>query len=100
MWNWEILKNYGNNFYVLFIFLLFIVLYKWNFLLKIYIVYQHNNKYDIIPFVYDMNSIRIICQNVFPGKEYKEFQINNNAIQLYVQNTNHTIINSYQNNEI
>ena len=39
-----------------------------------------------------MNSIRIICQNVFPGKEYKECQINNNAIQFYVQNTNHTKI--------
>ena len=84
------LKNNGNNFFILFIILLFIVLYKWNFLLKIYFVYQHNNKYDIIPFVYDMNSIRIICQNVFPGKEYKDCEINNKAIQLYIQNTNHT----------
>jgi ankyrin repeat protein len=84
------LKNNGNNFFILFIILLFIALYKWNFLLKIYFVYQHNNKYDIIPFVYDMNSIRIICQNVFPGKEYKDCEINNKAIQLYIQNTNHT----------
>ena len=37
-----------------------------------------------------MNSIRIICQNVFPGVEYKECEINNNTIQLYMQNTNNT----------
>ena len=38
------LKNNGNNFFILFIILIFIILYKWNFLLKIYSVYQHNNK--------------------------------------------------------
>ena len=84
------LKKNGNNFFLLFIIILFIVLYKWYFLLKIFYVYQYNNKYDIIPFIYDMNTIRTICRNVFPEKEYKECEINNTSIQLYIQNTNDT----------
>jgi ankyrin repeat protein len=90
------LKNNGNNFFILFIIIFFIVLYKWYILIKIYYVYQYNNKYDIMPFIYDMDTIRTICRNVFPGQEYKECEINNNAIQLYIQSTNDTksIINN------
>ena len=81
------LKNNGNNFFVLFLIILFIALFKWFFLIKIYFVYQYNNKYDSIPFIYDMNKIRTICQNVFPDKEYSECTINNDIIQLYTNNT-------------
>ena len=90
------LKNNGNNFFILFVIIFFIVLYKWYILIKIYYVYQYNNKYDIMPFIYDMDTIRTICRNVFPGQEYKECEINNNAIQLYIQSTNDTksIINN------
>ena len=86
------LKNNGNNFFILFMFIIIIIIYKWYILLKIYYIYQYNNKYDIIPFIYDMNTIRTICRNVFPEKEYKECEINNNAINLYLQNTNDTKI--------
>ena len=41
-------------------------------------------KYNL--FSDDMNTIRTICRNVFPEKEYKECEINNTSIQLYIQN--------------
>ena len=90
------LKNNGNNFFIYFIIILFILLYKWTFLLKIYYTYQFNNKYDVIPFIYDMDTIRAICQKVFPDKEYKDCEINTNSIQLYIDKTNNTkiLINS------
>ncbi len=81
------LKNNDNNYFVLFLIVVFIGLFKLFFLLKIYFVYQNNNKYDILPFIYDMNTIRIICQNVFPNKEYNECIINNDTIELYINNT-------------
>lgn len=84
------LKNNGNNIFIYFIIVIFILFYKLTFLLKIYYINQYNNKYDIIPFLYDMNTLRTICRNVFPEKEYKDCEINNNAIQLYIENTNHT----------
>ena len=37
-----------------------------------------------------MDSIRTICQNVFPHKEYKDCQINTNSIKLYIESTNQT----------
>lgn len=77
------LKNNGNNLLILFLIILFMAFFKWIILLKIYYVYQFNNRYDIIPFIYDMNKIRTICQNIFPEKEYNECSINNNTIELY-----------------
>ena len=93
------LKNNDYNFSYFFIIIILIVIYKWYFLLKIYLVYQNNNKYDIIPFIYDMKTIRTICQNVYPEKEYSECQINDKSIHLYIQNTNHSlsIINNIKN---
>ena len=84
------LKSNDSNYFVLFFIIVFIALFKWFFLLKIYFVYQNNNKYDILPFIYDINKIRTICQNVFPGKEYNECIINNDIIKLYINNTNNT----------
>lgn len=85
------LKNNDYNFTYLFIIMFFMILYKWYFLLKFYLVYQNNNKYDIIPFIYDMNTIRTICQNVYPEKEYSECNINNDSIKLYIKLTNDTL---------
>ena len=85
------LKNNIYNFSIFFIIIVFIIIYKWRILLKIYMVYQNINKYDIIPFIYDMNTIRTICQNIYPEKKYSECQINNESIQLYIQNTNHSL---------
>ena len=85
------LKNNDFNFFSFLTIILCMILYKWNILLKIYLVYQNNNKYDIIPFIYDINTIRTICQNIYPEKEYNECQINNELIQLYIQNTNHSL---------
>jgi ankyrin repeat protein len=82
------LKNNYYNYFVFFIVILFMILYKWYFLLKIYLVYQDNNKYDIIPFIYDISTIRTICLNVYPEKEYNECQINSVSIGSYTQFTN------------
>ena len=84
------LKNNGNNFFIFFVIISLITIFKWLFLLKIYYIYQYNNKYDIIPFIYDINQIRTICHDVFPKKEYNECEINNETIQMYIQNTNDT----------
>ena len=84
------LKNNGNNFLIFFLIFTLIPIFKWLFLLKIYYIYQNMNKYDIIPFIYDINQIRTICHNVFPEKEYNECKINNETIQMYIQNTNDT----------
>ena len=58
-------------FLFLFIIILFKVLYKWYFLLKIFYVYQYNNKYDIMPFIYDMDTIRTILEILFLVKNIK-----------------------------
>ena len=85
------LKNNDFNFFSFLTIIICMILYKWCILLKIYMVYQNNNKYDIIPFIYDINTIRTICQNIYPEKEYSECQINDESIQLYIQNTNHSL---------
>ena len=82
------LKNSENNYFILFLIIFFIALFKLFFLLKIYFIYQYNNKYDIIPFMIDMNKVRMICQEIFPDKEYNECTINNDTIQLYINKTN------------
>ena len=85
------LKNNDYNFVLFFTITLCMIIYKWFHLLKIYLVYQNINKYDIIPFIYDINTIRTICHNIYPEKDYGECQINNESIQLYIQNTNHSL---------
>ena len=81
------LKSNGNNLCILFLIFSVMSLCKFVFLLKIYYVYQYNNKYDIVPFIYDINSIRTICDNVFPNKEFKDCSINHTNIDLYINNT-------------
>jgi len=84
------LKNNRNNLCILFLIFLTMSLCKFVFLLKIYFVYQFNNKFDIVPFIYDINTIRTICDNVFPNIEFKDCTINNTNIDLYINRTYNT----------
>ena len=84
------LRSSHNNIF-LFIIILFMGLAKWIYLSRIYYVYEKNIKLDIIPFVYEIETIKTLC---YYGnyKTYENCTVNEDLIKNYAIETNSTRI--------
>jgi len=84
--NYEITELRGNhNNLNLLVIILLMGFGKWIYLSRLFYVYEGNIKYDIIPFVYEVETIKSFC---FYGneKKYENCTINQNLIDNYYHN--------------
>jgi palmitoyltransferase len=72
------LRSSHNNI-TLFVIILFMGLAKWIYLSRIYYIYEGDIKYDIVPFVYEIEKMKSICYYGNKGS-YDDCEINNTFI--------------------
>ena len=78
------LRSSHNNITLFFI-ILFMGLGKWIYLSRLFYVYEYNIKYDVIPFVYEIEIIKDLC---YYGnyQNYNNCTIDENLTKNYVEN--------------
>ena len=78
------LRSSHNNI-TLFVIILFMGLGKWIYLSRLFYVYEYNIKYDVIPFVYEIEIIKDLC---YYGnyKDYSNCSIDENVTKIYMEN--------------
>ena len=78
------LRSSHNNI-TLFVIILFMGLGKWIYLSRLFYVYEYNIKYDVIPFVYEIEIIKDLC---YYGnyKNYSNCSIDENVTKIYMEN--------------
>ena len=76
------LRSSHNNI-TLFVIILFMGLGKWIYLSRLFYVYEYNIKYDVIPFVYEIEIIKDLC---YYGnyKDYSNCSIDENVTKIIV----------------
>ena len=79
------LRSSHNNI-TLFVIILFMGLAKWIYLSRIYYIYEGDIKYDIIPFVYEIEKMKAVCY-YGNNKSYDNCQLNNITINESLKTT-------------
>jgi len=79
------LRSSHNNI-ALFVIILFMGIGKWIYLSRLYYVYEGNIKLDVIPFIYEIETIKTLCY-YGNNKNYPNCIINNTLIENYTLNT-------------
>ena len=78
------LRSSHNNI-TLFVIILFMGIAKWIYLSRIYYIYEGKIKYDIVPFVYEIEKVKAICYYGNNGS-YDNCEINDNLIKDSLEN--------------
>jgi len=78
------LRSSHNNI-TLFVIILFMGLSKWIYLSRIYYIYEGNMKYDIVPYVYEIENMKTVCY-YGNNRKYDDCQFNDSMIKSSLTN--------------
>lgn len=81
------IKSSHNNI-TLFIVILFLGIAKWIFLSRIYFISEGDFKFDVVPFIYEIETAKTICNKT--NITYEDCEINDTLIGNYTDITNST----------